>query len=82
MLRETLKRQARAEYLRRLENSARTEDEFQEVVAMYDKLDENRERRERYHEIGKSQYKLLNTEIGKTDRSNDPKQKEATRENG
>ena len=58
MLRNTLKRQARADYLRRLENSARTVDEFQEVVDMYDKLDANRERRERYNEIRQAEYTM------------------------
>jgi len=58
MLRNTLKRQARADYLRRLENSARTLDEYQEVVDMYDKLDANRERRERYNEIRQAEYTL------------------------
>ena len=58
MLRNTLKRQARAEYLRRLENSARTVDEFREVTDMYDNLDANRERRERYHEIRQAEYRV------------------------
>jgi DNA-directed RNA polymerase specialized sigma24 family protein len=53
MLREALKRKARAEYLRRLENSARTLEEYQEVVAMHDKLDAAREKREQRHEVGK-----------------------------
>ena len=56
MLRNTLKRQARADYLRRLENSARTAEEYQEVVDVYNKLDANRERRERYHEIRQGEY--------------------------
>ena len=53
MLRETLKRKARADYLYRLEISARTLDEYQEVVVMYDKLDVAREKREQRHEVGK-----------------------------
>ena len=53
MLRETLKRKARAEYLRRLENSARTLEEYNEVVAMHDKLDAAREKREQRHEVGR-----------------------------
>ena len=56
MQRNTLKRQNRADLLRRLENSARTGEEFEEVVDMYDKLDANRERRERYHEIRQAEY--------------------------
>ena len=58
MLRNTLKRQARADYLRRLENSARTVEDFEEVVDTYDKLDANRERRERYNEIRQGEYNL------------------------
>jgi hypothetical protein len=61
MLRNTLKQQARADYLRRIENSARTLDEFKEVVETYDKLDANRERRERYHEIRQGDYNLQYT---------------------
>jgi DNA-directed RNA polymerase specialized sigma24 family protein len=53
MQRETLKRKARAEYLRRLENSARTLEEYQEVVEMHDKIDAARERRERRYEVGR-----------------------------
>jgi len=53
MQRETLKRKARAEYLRRLENSARTLEEYQEVVAMHDKIDAAREKREQRHEVGR-----------------------------
>jgi DNA-directed RNA polymerase specialized sigma24 family protein len=45
------KRQARAEALRRYENSCRTEADFAALAAMRDKLDSNRERRERGHEI-------------------------------
>ena len=46
-----LKREIRAEALRRLEEAARTEKDFQVVVGEWDKLDRNRERRERDHEI-------------------------------
>jgi DNA-directed RNA polymerase specialized sigma24 family protein len=42
---------AEAESLRRIENAARTTGEFQEVSEWYDKLDANRERKERDHEI-------------------------------
>lgn len=64
MLRETLKRKARAEYLRRMENSARTLEEYQEVVAMHDKLDAAREKREQRHEVGKfeSMYQITITD--------------------
>ena len=46
-----LKRELRREALTRLEEAARTQNEFNEVVAWWDKLDENRERRERDHEV-------------------------------
>ena len=45
-----LKREIRAEALRRLEEAARTESNFLTVVDEWNKLDRNRERRERDHE--------------------------------
>jgi hypothetical protein len=45
-----LKRVAREQGLRRYELSARTESQFMELADMYDKLDANRERKERYWE--------------------------------
>ena len=45
-----LKREIRAEALRRLEEAARTEADFLSVVEEWNKLDRNRERRERDHE--------------------------------
>ena len=45
-----LKREIRAEAVRRLEEAARTEKDFRVVVGEWDKLDQNRERRERDHE--------------------------------
>ena len=42
-----LKREMRAEAIRRLEEAARTEKDFQAVVEEWNKLDRNRERRER-----------------------------------
>lgn len=48
-----LKRELRAEALRIIEDSARTQEDFEEVVRLYDKLDANRERKERYHEISR-----------------------------
>lgn len=45
-----LKREIKAEALRRLEEAARTEADFQAVINQWDKLDQNRERRERDHE--------------------------------
>ena len=49
-----LKRDLEREALARLEAAARTVPEFQNVVDWWDKLDANRERRERYHEISRS----------------------------
>lgn len=48
---KNLKRELRREALTRLEEAARTQTDFDEVVAWWDKLDENRERRERDHEV-------------------------------
>ena len=45
-----LKRDVRAEAVRRLEEAARTESDFLTVVDEWNKLDRNRERRERDHE--------------------------------
>lgn len=52
--RKKLKRELRAEALARLEDSARTQRDFEKVIAWWDKLDANRERRERYHELSRS----------------------------
>ncbi len=52
--RKLLKRELRAQALKRLEDSARTVTDFKNVSAWWDKLDANRERRERYHEILRS----------------------------
>lgn len=46
-----LKRELRREALTRLEEAARSQQDFDEVVAWWNKLDENRERRERDHEV-------------------------------
>ena len=46
-----LKREAKAEALRRYEEAARSPADFMAVVATWDKLDQNRERRERYNEV-------------------------------
>lgn len=46
-----LKRDEDREAVTRLEEAARTEADFREVVKNWDRLDDNRERRERYHEI-------------------------------
>ena len=49
-----LKRELQAEALARLESAARTVEDFKNVAAWWDRLDANRERRERYHEICRS----------------------------
>lgn len=52
--RKKFKRELQAEALARLEDAARTVSDFEKVVAWWDKLDANRERRERYHELSRS----------------------------
>jgi hypothetical protein len=49
--RKKLVREMKAEALDRMERSARSESDFNKVTEMWDKLDANRERRERDHEI-------------------------------
>ena len=49
--RKLLVRELRDEALRRYEESARTVQDFKNVHVTWDKLDANRERRERYHEL-------------------------------
>ena len=51
---DMLHREARALAIRRIEESARTEEDFREVIKWWDKLDANRERKERDHETGRS----------------------------
>ena len=50
--------------LARMESAARTVEEFQAVVEQWNHLDENRERRERFHEIGRDEELL---ELGYSD---------------
>ena len=52
--RKKLKRELRTEALARLEDAARTQKDFENVIAWWDKLDANRERRERYHELSRN----------------------------
>ena len=52
--RDMLHREARALAIQRIEESARTEADFENVLYWWDKLDANRERKERHHEIGRS----------------------------
>ena len=56
--RRILKRELQAEALKRLESSARTEQEFTAVTEWWDRLDRNRERRERSYEIGRGDVPL------------------------
>lgn len=49
-----LKRELQQEALARLESAARTLSEFENVIAWWNKLDTNRERRERYHEVSRN----------------------------
>jgi hypothetical protein len=56
--RKKLKRELEQEALARLEDSARTEDDFNNIVTWWNRLDANRERKERYHEIGRSDVPL------------------------
>ena len=51
---DMLHREARTLAIRRIEESARTEADFENVLYWWDKLDANRERKERDHEIGRS----------------------------
>ena len=48
-----LKRELQAEALSRLEDAARTTEDFNNVIQLWDKLDANRERKERYHEVSR-----------------------------
>ena len=49
--RKFLKRELREEALKRYEEAARTVQDFKNVHTTWDKLDANRERKERYHEL-------------------------------
>ena len=52
--RKLLRRELQAQALARLKDSARTQQDFERIVAWWDRLDANKERRERYHEISRS----------------------------
>ena len=49
MIREKLKREIKREALARMETAARSVKDFQEVEKMWDKLDANWERKQRYY---------------------------------
>ena len=53
--RTLLKRDMRKAAIARMEAAARTESDFREVIDAWDKEDANRERRERYHEVGRDE---------------------------
>lgn len=53
-----LKRELRAEVLARIESAARTQEDFENVVEIWNKLDANRERKERFHEVGRGDVPL------------------------
>lgn len=56
--RKKLKRDLQAAALFRLEDSARTPEDFMAVIDWWDRLDRNRERKERYHELSRSSDEL------------------------
>ena len=53
-MRKLLKRELREQALKRLEDSARTLKDYENLVVWYDRLDANRQRKERYHELFRS----------------------------
>jgi len=59
MGREQLVREIKAAALARMEDAARTEGDFKKIIEQWNHLDENRERRERYHEIGRPNAEML-----------------------
>ncbi len=56
--RKKLKRELEREALARLEASARSDEDFKCVTDWWDRLDKNRERKERYHEVGRNEVPL------------------------
>ena len=83
--RKKLKRELRAEALARLENAARSEADFQQVIDWWDRLDRNRERKERYHEVSRGdtplEYKATYDGLVFPLHLNDPIRKQAQRGN-
>ena len=59
-----LVRELKRAALDRMEDAARTENDFRAVIAQWDRLDENRERKERYHEMQRDEKTF---EVGYTD---------------
>ena len=65
---EQLVREIKRTALTRLEDAARTEDDFKNVIKQWNHLDRNRERRERYWEIGRANEEMLHWDkIGEND---------------
>jgi len=64
MERRQLVREIKRAALDRMEDAARTENDFKATIVQWDKLDENRERKERYHEMQRSEKTF---EVGYTD---------------
>lgn len=64
MDRKQLVRDVKRAALTRMEEAARTVEDFNDVVKQWDHLDENRERKERFHEMGRDEKTL---EVGYTD---------------
>jgi len=59
MEKKLLQREARRIALTRMEDGARTEKDFREVVKQWNHLDRNRERRERYNEVARPNAEML-----------------------
>lgn len=57
--RKRLVRDLKRAALTRMEDAARTSADFRAIQKQWDKLDENRERRERYHEVKRNEQTLL-----------------------
>ena len=55
MRREQLVRDVKTAALARMEDAARTAADFETVIKQWDHLDENRERRQRSHEVGRNE---------------------------
>ena len=52
MAKEKLKRELERDALAQIEDAARSANDFENVVVWWDRLDANRERKERHYEIG------------------------------
>jgi len=59
MGRKQLVREVKAAALTRMEDAARTKDDFRKVIKQWNHLDRNRERKERYHEIARPNAEML-----------------------